>query len=248
MKKIVVLSVLSLFIVGIPQSRASILYSDNFNSFSDGNLVGQGSWTAHSGAGSIPVLVSGGAISLNQGSGSREDVNVPVGATMGVGDTWYYAFDATVSGGSTAVYFAMFMQGTSNFEGKLFIEPFTGYDFTFGISGGSETVVNWGSGLTFGTDYRVVVSFNYDTKFSQLWVNPVSMASPSISTTGNFQNAATAFAFRQAAGNSSQVIDNLVVATSFQEAFTGVAVPEPSTFALAIAGGLACLAALRRKQ
>ena len=251
MKKIVALSVLSFGLLGINQSRADILFSDNFNSYSPGNLVGQGSWAAHSGAGAKPVQVSGGAITLQQSAGSGEDVNHALGATMGAGNTWYYSFDVTASGSSAEVYFAMFLQGTSNFEGKLFVEPFAGSDFTLGISGSASTgPTTWGTGLSFGTDYRVVVAFNYDTKLASLWVNPTSEASPSVSNTGSFQDAATAIAFRQATptSNSSQIIDNLVVATSFQEALTGVSVPESSSLALILIGGLAGLVALRRKR
>jgi hypothetical protein len=250
MKKIVVVSLLSFGLWGICQTQASVLFSDNFNSYSPGNLVSQGGWAAHSAAGIKPVQVSGGAITLQQSSGSGEDVNHNLGATMGAGDTWYYSFDVTVAGSGAEDYFAMFMQGTSFFEGKLFIEPFTGSDFTFGVSGSASTgPTTWGTGLNFGTDYRIVVSFDYNTELATLWVNPTSVASPSISNTGTFQDAATAIAFRQAtpASISSQTIDNLVVATSFQEALTGVSVPEPTSLALGLVGGLAGLVALRRK-
>jgi len=248
MKKFVVLSVLSLGLLGINQSQANILFSDNFNSYSSGNLVGQGGWAAHSAAGLTPVQVSGGAISLVQGSGSREDVNHGLGATMGAGDTWYYSFDVSVSGFSNIVYFSLFLQGTGNFDGKLFIAPSTASDFTFGLSGSSSSpATTWGTPLTYGTPYRIVVSYAFDTKAVSLWVNPLNQASASISDTSNFQDAVTAIAFRQASASNTEVIDNLVVATTFQEALTGVSVPEPSTLALALVGGLAGLVALRRK-
>jgi hypothetical protein len=92
-----------------------------------------------------------------------------------------------------------------------------------------------------------VVSYAFDTKAVSLWVNPLNQASASISDTSNFQDAVTAIAFRQASASNTEVIDNLVVATTFQEALTGVSVPEPSTLALALVGGLAGLVALRRK-
>jgi PEP-CTERM motif len=249
MKKIVVLSMLCIGFLGINQSQANILFSDNFNSYSSGNLVGQGGWAAHSAAGLIPVQVSGGAISLVQGSGSREDVNHDLGATMGAGDTWYYAFNVSVSGFSNIVYFASFLQGTANYEGRLFVGPSTGSDFTFGLSGTSSSMVSsWGTPLTYGTPYRVVVSYAFDTQAVSLWVNPVNQASTSISDTGSFQDAVTAISFRQASASNTEVIDNLVVATTFQEALTGVSVPEPSTLALGLLGGLAGLVALRRKR
>jgi len=229
------------------ESQASILYQDNFDSYTPGNLVGQGVWAAHSGAGLKPVQISAGAITLQQSAGSGEDVNAALGATMGAGDSWYYSFDVSVTGSSAENYFAMFMQGTSLFEGKLLVEPFAGSDFTFGVSGSANTVAlgasTWGTGFTFGSTHRIVVGLNYDTKTATLWVDPASQTSTSLSNIGLYQNAVTSIAFRQSSPTSAnyQVIDNLVVATSFQEALTGVAVPEPSTLAMAALGGFALL-------
>jgi hypothetical protein len=249
MKKKSVLFVAAILTVfGIKQSQADVLYSDDFNSYANGNLDVQGGWLSQSASNSTPVQVSGGAISLDQGSGSREDVNHPLGATMGIGDTWYYSFDATVTGDSSLVYFAMFLQGASNFEGKLFVAPSTvGSDFVFGITGSASSApTTWGTGLSFGTDYKVVVSFDYDTEVSTLWVNPTSVSSTSVNNTGTFQDPATAIAFRQATGATSvETIDNLIVGTTFADV---VPTPEPTTLALAAVGGLAGLAAIRRKR
>ena len=62
-------------------ASASPLVSEPF-SYPDGNLVGNdpavgGVWAAFSGAGSLPVQVTSNTISIAQGAGSREDVNVP---------------------------------------------------------------------------------------------------------------------------------------------------------------------------
>ncbi len=240
-------------IVSVHTTKADVLFSTNFNGYADGNLVGQDNWAAHSGAGNKPVQVSGGAITLQQSSGSGEDVNHDLGATMGAGDNWFYSFDVTVNGSSAENYFAMFLQGTGNFEGKLFVEPFTGSDFTFGISGSASTVAagasTWATGLNFGTDYKVVVGFDYDSEVATLWVDPTSESSPSISNTGSFQDAATAIAFRQSSPTSdnSQTIDNLIVGTSFSDVVPAAA-PEPSTLALAALGGVTCLFGFRRRR
>lgn len=238
--------------VSLLESQASILYKDSFDTYTDGNLVGQGVWAAHSGAGNKPVQVSGGAITLQQSSGSGEDVNADVGATIGAGDTWYYAFDVSVSGSSNSIYFAHFLQGSTSFEGRLFVTPpnAPGDDYTFGLSGTSSTVqTTWGTDLTYGSTHRVVVSYDYDTMGVSLWVDPADQSSTSISDTGSFQDAVTAIAFRQTSpgDTGSQVIDNLVVATTFTEALTGV--PEPSTLALAALGGFALLGfGLKRRK
>ena len=41
---------------------ADILYSDNFDSYTDGDLAGQGGWAAHSGAGNEPIPKNGQTI------------------------------------------------------------------------------------------------------------------------------------------------------------------------------------------
>jgi len=126
----------------------------------------------------------------------------------------------------------------------LYVTPSTGHDFTFGLgSSSSSTAVNWASDLSFNHDYRVVIAYDYDSGDSTLWVDPTSEADTSITYDGAYSDAVTAMAFRQAYPSSDnfQVIDNLVVATTFQEALTGIPVPEPATMALAALGGLALL-------
>lgn len=231
-------------------SKANVLYSTDFSTYTDGNLDGQDGWAAYSGAGNKLIQVSGGAITLEQSSGSGEDVSHDLGATIGAGDTWYYSFDLSVTASSTPIsstYFALFLQGTSAFEGKLYVDPFTGSDYTLGIQGGNETRVDWSTGLNFASTHNVVVSFDYDTMLTTLWIDPTSESSTSVTTTGTYQDSATAFAFRQSTGNSFETIDNLKVGTTFADVVPG-AVPEPSTLAIASLGGLSCLLLFRKKR
>lgn len=249
MKKTIILSFLaanSLVLSNI--SQADVLFSDNFNSYTNGNLVGQGGWAAHSAAGANPVQVSNGSIAIQQPSGSAEDVNHSLGATLGAGDTWYYSMNVDVTSSSTLVYFAMLLQGTGNFEGKLFVAPSTvGGDFVFGITGSASTApTTWATGLSFGSDYQVVVAYDFDTTNATLWVDPTSQSSTSVNNTGSFDDAATAIAFRQSGGGSVETIDNVIVGTTFDDVVpTGT--PEPSSIALAALGGMGCLFMLRRK-
>ena len=223
-------------------ARATVLASDTFT-YPDGVLtaVSGGAWTAHSGTGSVPVMVSGGTISTVQGSGSREDVNTPLGVTQGAGDTFYGGFDVTVSGGSTATYFAHFKDDGTGFNGRIFVAPPTaGGDYTFGISDvASSPDVTFATDFSFGTTYRPVVAYNYDTGISTLTVGGASISS----TTADPSQTMTQFAFRQAAGNSVEVIDNLITATTFAEALGGTtpAVPEPTAMAVLGLGGLTLL-------
>lgn len=221
-------------------AHAGVLAGDTFT-YANGNLVGQGGWAAHSGAGSTPVQVLNTSAVLLQGSGTREDVNLPF-AAIGAGTTVYAGFDFTNTGGNQEVYFAHFLQGTSTFRSRIFVTPGAGGDYTIGFSDSATLNQTWASALAFGATYRVVTSYNFDTGASQLWINPVDASSTSLSVAGTAGTPIAGYAFRQAAGNSSQTIDNLVVATTFSEA----AVPTPGTGLLLAAGG--AVAARRRRR
>lgn len=200
--------------------------------YPDGNLVGNGTWTAHSGAGNVPVQVIGGQARLQQGGGSREDVNALLGATMGPGDKFYAAFDLINTGGNGTVYFAHFKDaGTTNFSARVFITNNGLGNFTIGLSGTSATVAaTWPAGLTLGTTCRIVTSYEYATGNVELWVDPVDQNSPRITATGGANLAILSYALRQAApstGTSTQMIDNLCVSESFETARTCATPPAP---------------------
>jgi hypothetical protein len=201
-------------------AHASILVSEPF-AYPDGNLVGNGGWAAHSGAGVIPVLVTSGRAQLAQGSGTREDANLAL-TPAGAGAVYYAGFDLTNSAGATAVYFAHFMTNATTFNTRLFVvpAPASGGDYGLGLSNSSTTPMGaavWATGLSFGSTNRVIVSYNYDTGEQRLWLNPVDVNSPSISVSGAASAAINAFGLRQSGGDSTQLIDNLAVATTFGE-------------------------------
>lgn len=219
---------------------ALVLMSDNFDSYSNGNLVGQGGWGAHSGAGNAPVQVVDGTVKLITQSTSAEDVNKSVGATMGAGDVWYAGFDVVVGADSLGKdYFAHFLQGTSNFAARVGVDIASGGKFAFGLMGTSS----YPGALTeyvydVEKTYRVVTSYNYSTGLCTMWVDGTQVLTQNWYT----NNANTAYAFRQGNGGSLDLtVDNLVVATTLQEA----SVPEPATMVLLGLGGIAAI--VRRK-
>ncbi len=211
-------------------ASASLLLNETFT-YADGNLVPNGGWLVHSGT-SGPVQVSSGQAVLQQGVGA-EDVNHDLGGfTLGTSGVVYAAFDVSVTGGNGTVYFAHFKNTGTSFNSRVFVTS-GGGDYAIGLAGSSGTVgATWATGLTFGVTYRVVISYHFDSGLSELWIDPVDINSTSISHTGATSNAVSAFALRQAspspAGNSTQQIDNVCVATTFDEALNCLGGGDPT--------------------
>ncbi|MFH1418967.1 MAG: PEP-CTERM sorting domain-containing protein [Planctomycetota bacterium] len=229
-------------------AQANILINENFT-HPDGNLVGQvptpgpgAAWAVHSGT-TGPVQVSNGTALIVQGN--AEDVNCDTGTAMAAGDRWYAGYDLSVTGGTTNVYFGMFLTGTSYFTSRIWVTaPASDGDFRLCLSNDNSMTDADGEVFTgdldFGTTYRVVSYYDYDAQAGKLWIDPVDESSPGfLATDPGYSNASFGYAFRQSSGNSTQTIDNLIVATTFDEA-----VPEPATIAMLLIGGLA----LRRRR
>jgi len=209
--------------------------------YADGSLAGNGGWTVHSGAGGVPMSVSSGVAVISQGAGAREDLNTPIGSTLGAGQTFYAGFDFTNANDFAQVYFAHFFVNSSTFAARTYVMPPTsGGDYTVGISDGNTVTSIWGSDLSYGTTYRAVISYSFDTGDARLWVNPGAEGDTSIVATGLVSRAISGFALRQAGTASTQTVDNLIIGDSF-----GAVVPAPGTLALLGLGGL--IAARRRR-
>jgi hypothetical protein len=237
-------------------ANGAILVNESFT-YANGNIVGQDPavgtvWAAHSGAAATPVQVTGGAIVLAQGAGSREDVNIGFegGEIASAGETFYAAYDLTVPDPGAAIVdvnFAEFLAGTTTFDARVWVTAPTTAGYRLAVSNDSSITDADGevrtADLAFGTTYRVVTSYNFDTKQSSIWINP-TLSTPALTATDpGFSDPVTAYAFRQAAGNTGQTIDNLIVSTSPED--VGVSVPEPTGLALI---GLGSLYVLRRRR
>lgn len=217
MKKIY-FTIATLFITLL--SFGQIVYVDELFTYADGNIVGTGGWTAHSGAGATPVQVSSNEIVLTHGSGSREDVNIAF--TELTTGAVYASFNIQVSdtapiSGSDSEYFAHFNSGT--FLSRIDVVPPSGSgDFSIGIATGSSTAeATWATDLTFNTTYKISVRYNLTNGQATLWVDAASEASTSISGITGGATTINGFAFRQSNSSSDETItvDNLVVSDDF---------------------------------
>jgi hypothetical protein len=214
----------------------------DFFVYPNGNLVGQGGWAAHSGAGNKPIQVTAGEVVLQQNAGSGEDANRVFPQRLGNVKT-YATFKVRVPAGPIGTvndYFVHFRPAgadSNNFVARTFIGPPTaGGDYVLGIAAGSLTttpLAPWPTGLTFGQNYRVAIAYDGGTGTSTLWVDPTSELSPSVSSTsaGLANRLLANIAVRQsspsAGSNYTEVIDSLRVADNFNAA-SGVVLPSLS--------------------
>lgn len=270
-------------IAGSPTSAATFM-SDSF-SYADGDLtvfdgtgtnVSGGKWAPHSGTNfPIPIGVAGGEAVVVQGNPASEDAfrEAIVGGSIkqiAAGETWYYAALVTVNDTRTdpslaieqESYFMHFKDSGSGFRGRAYVtDPSTGVGgtgYALGISATSGGVkATWPTDLTFGQQYKIVVSYAVDTGTSQLWVDPVDSSSPSISDT-NVAGAFTlveALALRQdfvSAGNTATVlVDSVALGDDFDSvlmnAMNGTDIPEPGSLILALAS-FGCMISARRAR
>ena len=205
-------------------ASAAELLHEAFN-YPNGNLVGNGGWTAHSAAGLVPIQVTSGAAVVATGSGSREDDNAPFAAQATTAKT-YACFLVTVPAGVAPIaagasdYFAHFRTSTNfNFRSRVYVVGVDATHFKFGIAVTSGPVAQtWPSNQLYGTSYRIVTSYDGTAGTGELWVDPI-LATDAHLTDTNIAAAGEpvdSYALRQGSAiTATQNVDNLVVSTSF---------------------------------
>ena len=268
MKKLVI----SLFtgivsISTIQSAKATINFFDDFSTYTNGNLVGQGPWLQTSTSATTPVQVNGGSAILGT---SGQDVYAPLTSPILITDGSSFYIGATVnitsaqSGGDYFLHFTPTVGNSSIFSERLFVKS-SSTGFVFGYDGSSGGTVNYGSTvLSLNTTYNIVMSYTgvsglTNDTFS-LYVNPTDtstegnntayLISGYIGTSAESTNVA-AINLRQGSTTSapSVIVDALSVGTTFAEVAPMIApVPEPSTLAMTALGGVACLVAIRRRR
>jgi trimeric autotransporter adhesin len=264
MKKIVVvgLAVLGLSTLNI---FGTPLLTDNFDSYSAGNLVGQGGWAQTSTSATTPIQVNGGVVSIGS---SGQDVYDPLSSpvTLSDGQSLYISLNINVSAaqatGDYFLHFAPTVGETSIFENRLELKSTAGGYLLgwLGTAGGGGTVAYGTSVLSLNTSYQVVLAYNYfsattTSATGAIYVNPTDPAVGNNTAYGTFAWSGTnpdiatiaEINLRQGSASAAPTlkVDNLVVSELFSDV---VSVPEPSSAVLAAFGGLICLFSLHRRQ
>jgi hypothetical protein len=266
MKKLVVstfaVSALSFLAV---KSSANVLYYDSLN-YSDGALtnVSGGNWKETAAAAS-PQQVSGGKVVLGtSGQDTYSALSSPY--TLVDGSTFYIGasltFYSAQSGGDYFLHFSSPAGTTSLFQERLFAKSTTG-GFLLGFADNTGGTTAYGTTvLSFSTTYNVILAYTsvagaLNDTFA-LYVNPTDLTVEANNTaylttgyigTGAELTSVAALNLRQGSAGSAPAlsVDYLVAGTSFADV-TVEPVPEPSTMALALLGGVGCFFALRRRK
>ncbi len=242
MKKVLSFVFAAMFAVSV--ANAATLVSEDF-SYADGDLVGNGGWTNHSGSESFIQVASGEAV-LSHGGGSREDAGVTfTEVTSGVITATFdltVADDAAISG-SDSEYFAHFMsEGDFNFRARVDVVPGEdGGDYTLGIASTSSTAeAVLGVDFTFGDVVAVTLSYDLDTGFATLSAGGETESGSVQGTEAGLDR----FALRQSNSSSDETItvDNLVITGDVTP------IPEPSSVALVMLGAVAVSAVSMRSR
>jgi len=229
-------------------ARATVLVHDQF--LEDGLLAdnvpmpGPGpAWNPGSATGVNAVTVAGGeAVLIQTESFNGEDIANVFGDQSTTAAT-YARFDFRLPAGDNAAvatdpdlasegaYFIA-LRGTSpsmTLRARTgILAPIAGGDFRFAINADNSNLGAgsiWPTELDFDTHYRAVISFDASNAQSQLWIDPVNEMSTSISHTGGGGSIGTVInriVLRQHDDyDGKQLIDNVVIATTFADALSG---------------------------
>ena len=254
-----VVGVTALLCFFVGSAHGTILFNDPFDYISgELDAVSGSTWTAVSSAGSNPVHVIDGQVTgMDAGIGSMEDVAVPFGATATL---LFYGMDVTFTGSSNPsgwAYFAAFRNGVTDVARLFIAAPTSGAADSFRLGtaqnsqGDGAIAVNFLSNLSFGTVYRVVVSYDPTAGTVQMRLYQSGTFLGGLGVLAGTTSDIDSFVLRQG-GNSSNAysglnIDNVTIATTLDEAYS--AVPEPGTWAMmALGAGMLVAVQWRRRR
>jgi uncharacterized repeat protein (TIGR01451 family) len=243
-----------------PARPQAVLLADDFDySSTAGNLtaVSSGNWTAHSGAGNVPVQyittslsmpgygssgVGGAATIITTGA---EDVNRKF-ITQTSGTVYFAALVNVSTAAVTGTYFLHLNNSNTNFHARIFARNDLGV-LRFGLSD-TSTGSYASASFSFSTTYLLVAKYDVGTGASALYVlDTVVSTEPAtalITATGTSQSV-SAVAMRQSnvtsppasvAATPSAIIDGVRVATTWEDVVGYVAPPAESDLGVTKSG------------
>lgn len=249
MKKIVSLFAVTAAMAG--SAHAGVILSDNFDSYTTGNLVGQGGWTQTSTVSTNQIQVTGGALVI--GSTGGQDIYNGLGTLSTASGSILeadFSLDmvtptTTATTGDYFFHFGTTLGGTSGFYGKVFAKTDALGNLYLGLSTLSTSTITYGAALTEGVAHTIslIYSFNGGIGLDTLALSVDGNSYATYTSLGadTAPNSIVEANVRQGTSGNypSLTLDNLVVSYT-------AAVPEPATFAIMGLG--AAFLGLRRRH
>jgi hypothetical protein len=275
-KRLLLTALVALAALGVisQSANAATYLSEDFATYSNGNLVGQNGWTQLGAPATAPIQVSGGQVVMPAPLADNQDAyhNNSAGSipAPGVGTTSIYLglkmsvqTAPTVGFPPNPSYFAALYNGDngSGFANERLFASASGSGYVLSAKVTGQAGAPFATGTTvldFNTVYNIIVRANMvagagnDTL--DIYVNPtqsdVNLETPYLTAvvgTGTDPTGIGSFVLSQF-GNASTLaagvsLNSVILADTFAEA---AMVPEPSSFLLAGAAGLALLYWRRR--
>lgn len=232
----------------------TVMVTDNFDSYTNGTLSGQGGWTTPTPA-ATPIQVAGGTDKYAAVGSSGQDEYKPFSGAVPHtdGESITTTFNVTLTSAQSAGDYFLHLSNpagtTSNFYERIFARSSTN-GFQFGLvdtSGTGSTPTYGTTELSLNTDYTVSVVWNFvagalNDTFSMTVNGAPYLTHTWTSTTGAEPTALAAVNLRQGSGTAAptaQVDDISVVAS---------AVPEPASLAAGAVVGVLALGRRRRAR
>lgn len=206
-------------LTGLTAVHADTTYTDAFD-YPDGPIVSalQSPWIHTSGS-ENEIPVSGNTLQLNA-TGS-EDIRVPLDPGDTAPGSWFARFTLSVDAepSNSGAYFAHFISGSRTFRGRLLVRSPEAGEVQVGIASDGSASVFADTTLQPGTSHTLVIAYHSGTGRTELWIDPESGDPPLIDILPSGAGVEpSGFAWRQAAGIGSLIVDDLVIATTLAEA------------------------------
>lgn len=206
--------------------KAELILSETFNYPNGAIDAAAGSpWTGHSGTAGTALVQQK---KLEVFSSRAEDIGAPLSGgpyKPGTGTVLFASFKLACTNlpSVPGTYFAHLKDSTSTgFRGRIFASTTNAAPGSFRLSvanGTGENVATFPLDLALKTEYLVVLRYEVDTTASTLWINPVLEGDTRVTANDFLAGpvSVVTFAFRQASGAGSLLVDNLKVGTAFND-------------------------------